>query len=79
MSKTEIKPLRLTIQELGILANCSTSKLWDVTNVASPRFDPTAPLRIKIGGSTRFDTEQCVAWVKAPALDQESNRAAGSK
>ncbi len=71
MSKVEIMPLRLTIKELATLANCSTSKLWDLTNTNSPRFDPAAPRRIKWGGSTRFDTDQCVEWIKGPASDQQ--------
>jgi predicted DNA-binding transcriptional regulator AlpA len=78
VSKVEIRPLRLTIEEFATLANCSTSQLWNLTNKKSPKFDPTAPLRIKLGGSTRFDTEQCVEWLKAPTLVQQNKQQVGS-
>jgi hypothetical protein len=77
MSKVEIMPLQLTIKQFATLANWSTSQLWDLTNTKSPNFDPTAPLRIKRRGSTRFDTEQCEKWVKAFAPHQ-NKRSDGS-
>ncbi len=78
MSKPEIKPLQVTIEEFATLSRYSTSKLWDLTNTESRKFDPTAPLRIKRGGSTRFDMEQIEEWLKAPARDQQKQRKVGS-
>jgi predicted DNA-binding transcriptional regulator AlpA len=78
MSKTEIKPLQVTIEEFAALASYSTSKLWELTNAKSPKFDPTAPLRIKRGGSTRFAMEQIEEWLKAPERDQQKKRKVGS-
>jgi len=71
MSKIEITPMRLSIEQFATLATCSTSKLWDLTNCHSDHFDSSAPPRIKFGGNTRFDRQRCVEWLKAMESPQK--------
>ena len=62
---SEIKPLQIPMAEFAVMASCSDSKLWDLTNVKSKHFDPSAPRRIKFGRSTRFNREHCETWIRA--------------
>lgn len=64
-------PLRLySIRDLALMADLSESTIWDFTNRHSPRFDPRAPRRIKVGRSTRFSSWACESWLLDLIEDQ---------
>jgi hypothetical protein len=79
MSKVEILPLQFNINQFAARANCSTSLLWDVTNKKSPKFDPSAPPRIKRRGSTFFDVDECEEWLESFAPHRRNKRSSGSQ